>query len=205
MDTSKAMALGTVSEALLALVPVYGAALIGVVTFLSCVALPVPASLAMLAGGAFAATGDLALAGVMTAAFIGALTGDQAGYWLGRRGGGLVAKVAQRPNSAHMFARARSSLRGNAFGVVFLSRWLFSPLGPWVNLAAGAMGVRWGVFSLGSITGEAVWVVVYVGLGWVFAAQVDRVGETMTTLAGVLAGAAVTALLARALWRVRRR
>lgn len=191
------------TDTLLALVPIYGAALVGLVTFLSCVALPVPASLAMLAGGAFAASGDLDLGAVMAAALAGAVAGDQAGFWLGRRGGNLLVRAARRQKTARLLARARASLRDSAFAAVFLSRWLFSPLGPWVNLAGGATGLGWRVFSLGSLTGEAVWVGLYVGAGWAFAAQVDRVGDMLGTVGGLLGAAVVTVLLGRALWRVR--
>jgi membrane protein DedA with SNARE-associated domain len=194
-----------VTDTLLALVPIYGAALVGLVTFLSCVALPVPASLAMLAGGAFAASGDLDLGAVMAAALAGAVAGDQVGFWLGRQGSTLLVRAARRQKTARLLARARASLRDRAFGAVFLSRWLFSPLGPWVNLAGGATGLGWRVFSLGSLTGEAVWVGLYVGAGWTFAAQVDRVGDVLGTLGGLLGAAVVTVLLGRALWRARHR
>ncbi len=40
------------TETILALVPVYGLALIAVATFLSCLAVPMPASLVMLSAGA---------------------------------------------------------------------------------------------------------------------------------------------------------
>ncbi|MFN3293117.1 MAG: DedA family protein [Gemmobacter sp.] len=195
----------TLTETLLGLVPVYGAALVGAITFASCLALPVPSSLAMLAGGAFAATGDLSLPGVAGAALAGAVLGDQAGWWLGRSGAGWLARATARPSRARMLARARAQLDGNAFVTVYLTRWLFSPLGPWVNLAAGAMRLGWHRFTFGSVTGEATWVVLYVGLGWAFAAQVDRLGSLMGSLAGFAAAAGVAALLARLLLRRTRR
>ena len=193
----------TITESLLALVPVYGAALVGAITFAACIALPVPASLAMLAAGAFAATGDLSLAAVAGAALAGAVLGDQAGWFLGRSGAGWLARAAARPSRARLLARARRQLDGNAFTAVYLSRWLFSPLGPWVNLSAGAMRLDWRRFTLGSVTGEATWVVLYVGLGWAFAAQVDRLGSLMGSLAGFAAALGIAGLLARALWRRR--
>lgn len=193
----------TITETLLALVPEYGSAMVGAVTFASCLALPVPASLVMLAGGAFAATGDLSLPVVASAAFAGAVVGDQAGWLVGRSGSGLLQRVAASPARRHMLARARARLERNGMVTVYLTRWLFSPLGPWVNLAAGATGLRWHRFTLGSITGELTWVALYVGLGWGFAAQVDRLGSLMGNLTGFAAAAGVAALLARALWRRR--
>jgi membrane protein DedA with SNARE-associated domain len=191
----------TITETLLALVPEYGSAMVGAVTFASCLALPVPASLVMLAGGAFAATGDLSLTVVASAALVGAVAGDQAGWLVGRSGSGLLRRVAASPARRQMLARARSRLERNDLVTVYLTRWLFSPLGPWVNLAAGATGLRWHRFTLGSIAGELTWVALYVGLGWAFAAQVDRLGSLMGNLTGFAAAAGVAALLARALWR----
>lgn len=191
------------TETLLALVPEYGALLVAAITFASCLALPVPASLAMLAGGAFAATGDLSLAGVSGAALAGAVLGDQAGWWLGRSGSGLLARLTARPDRARLLAQARHRLDRHAGPTVYLTRWLFSPLGPWVNLAAGATGLGWARFTLASISGEATWVALYVGLGWAFAAQVDRLGSLMGSLAGFAAAAGVAALLLRLLWKHR--
>lgn len=193
----------TLTETLLGLVPVYGAGLVGAITFASCLALPVPSSLAMLAAGAFAATGDLSLVAVIGAALAGAVLGDQAGWWLGRSGAAWLARATARPSRARLMARARKQLDGNAFATVYLTRWLFSPLGPYVNLTAGAMRLGWRRFTLGSVTGEATWVALYVGLGWGFAAQVDRLGSLMGNLAGLAAALGIAALLARALWRRR--
>ena len=78
---------------LLAAVPGYGPWLVAAVTFLSCLALPVPASLLMLAAGGFAAAGDLALWQVAGGALAGAVAGDQAGL-LGGAGGRPCPDVA---------------------------------------------------------------------------------------------------------------
>lgn len=191
----------SLTETLLALVPEHGAWLVGVITFASCLALPVPASLAMLAAGAFAATGDLTLASVAGLALAGAVLGDQGGYLIGRKGSGLLDRASRNPARARMLASARTRLAEQALATVYLSRWLFSPLGPWVNLAAGATRLDWRRFTLGSITGEATWVALYVGLGWGFAAQVDRMGELLGNLGGAILAGTAALFLARALWR----
>ena len=193
------------SEVLLALVPVYGAGLLFVITFLSCLALPVPSSLAMLAGGAFAAVGDLSLAAIAGAALVGALLGDQTGYAIGVRGGGVLARMTRRKRAGAMVARAQAELTRRAWSAVFFSRWLVSPLGPWVNLAAGATRLNWARFSSASVAGESVWVVTYVGLGWGFAAQIDQIGAIMGSLSGAVAAAAAAALGLRALWSLAQR
>jgi membrane protein DedA with SNARE-associated domain len=75
---------------------------------------------------------------------------------------------------------------------VFLSRWLFSPLGPYVNLVSGAARMNWVRFSLWDLAGEAVWVALYLGAGYALAGQVTAVAEIAGNLTGALAAGAVT-------------
>ncbi|HEX9858199.1 MAG TPA: DedA family protein [Paracoccaceae bacterium] len=193
---------GSLTEALLALVPEYGATLVFAATLLSCLALPVPSSLVMLAAGAFVASGDLSAPAVLAAAFTGAVLGDQAGYWLGRCGGApLWDRLRRRSGTAQALERAEAQLQERDLVAVYLTRWLFSPLGPYVNLLGGATRMNWLRFSLADLAGEATWVAVYVGLGIGFAAQVEAMGAALGNLAGALAAGLVTFLLGRALWR----
>ena len=192
------------SEALYGLVPQYGAWVIFAVTFLSCLAVPFPASLVMLAAGAFVASGDLSGSRVVAGALAGAVLGDQAGYLAGRVGGRwLIGRLSRRPAAAAWLARAEARMDARAGRTVFLSRWLISALGPYVNLAAGAARVGWGRFTLASVAGETVWVLLYVGLGFFFAARIDAIGATLPSVLAALGAAAVAVLLGRALWRRR--
>jgi len=193
------------TDTLLALVLIYGPVMIGGVTFASCLALPVPASLVMLAGGAFAATGDLSLGLVMALAFAGGVAGDQVGYLVGARAGGRYARWSiATPRRTRLTQEARQRLSDHAFVTVYLTRWLLSPLGPWVNLAAGAMRLNWARFSLASLLGEATWVGLYVGLGWAFASQVDRLGTLTGNLGGLVLALALVAGALVALRRLRK-
>jgi membrane protein DedA with SNARE-associated domain len=186
------------TDAILALVPVWGPGLVAVATFLSCLALPVPSSLVMLAAGGFAAAGDLALWQVAGAAFAGAVLGDQAGYRIGRAGGRLAGGRAGSARGRQSLARAAASLRRHGAAAVFLSRWLFSPLGPYVNFAAGAGEMPHGRFTVAGVAGEAVWVALYVGLGAVFADDLVALADLLGSASGLLAALAVAGLLA--LW-----
>ena len=67
------------TELIFELLAGYGVAIVFIVTFLSCFALPIPSSLLMLASGGFAATGDLSLMAVGLSAFGGAVLGDNSG------------------------------------------------------------------------------------------------------------------------------
>lgn len=192
------------SETLYALVSVHGAWVVFAVTFLACLALPIPASLAMLAAGAFVASGDLWAATVVFAALGGAVLGDQTGYAIGRVGGPWVLRqLSRRPRLAGWILRAEERLAARPGPTVFLSRWLLAALGPYVNLAAGAAGVRWFPFTLPALLGKLLWVGLYVGLGYAFAAHLEAVGASISSAFGAILAAAVALWLGRRLWRRR--
>lgn len=180
------------TDDLIALVPLYGAWMIAVVTFLSCLAVPVPASLFMITAGGFVASGDLAPLQTFGAAAGGAILGDQAGYALGRQGGRhLLARIGKHPKQAKLIARAITLLHDRGWLGVFLSRWLFSPLGPWLNLAGGAGRLDWRTFTQAGIAGEALWVTIYVGLGWAFSGHIALLADLLGSASGFLAAFAI--------------
>jgi membrane protein DedA with SNARE-associated domain len=178
---------------LLALVPTYGMWLLAACTFASCLAIPIPASILMLAAGGFVAAGDLPLPGSFGAALGGAVAGDQLGFAAGRHGGaGLIDRLGSR---AAPVARAREMLARRGGIAVFLSRWLVSALGPYVNLAAGAAGLPWARFTLWGALGEAVWVGLYIGLGFAFTGNLQAASDLALQVLGFLgAGAAAIGL-----------
>lgn len=177
---------------LLALVPTWGLWLVAATTLASCLALPIPASVIMLAAGGFAAAGDMVLWQVAAAALAGAMAGDQLGYAAGRRGGGrLLAVLARDATRAVAIGKAATMMAGRGGLTVFLTRWLFSPLGPWVNLTAGALGFGWLRFTLWGAAGEAVWVVLYTGLGRAFGGNLQAAADLAGSTLGFLAAGAV--------------
>lgn len=181
------------TEWLIALLASYGTPLLFLITFLSCLAVPVPSSLMMLSGGAFVATGDLTLIQVAGAAFAGAISGDQAGYHLGKRGQSRIDYVLKtHPARQKLLARARHMITRWGGPGVFLSRWLFSPLGPYVNFAGGASGLHWLKFTVWAAMGEAVWVTIYIGLGWGFADDLAMAADLASNTIGLLAAITVT-------------
>jgi len=181
------------TDILLALVPAYGLYIIALATFLSCLAIPIPSSLIMLTGGAFIASGDLGVVATAGTAWGGAVLGDQTGFQLGRGGGSWLQRLAGKGGkTADLITRAHAlSEKSGGIGV-FLSRWLFSPLGPYMNFVTGAASMNWMTFTLWGAFGEAVWVTVYVGLGYGFGDQIEAVADIAGNFSGVLAAGALT-------------
>ncbi len=179
-----------------ALVADWGIPALALITFLSCLALPVPASLAMLSAGAFVSSGDLPIVPTLAAAFAGAVAGDHVGYGAGRW-------LGSRLHKASKIGDLDAEIRQRGIPLVFFSRWLVSPLGPYVNVAAGAIRFKSGKFLIGVVGGEAVWVTLYVGLGAAFASQIGALADLLGNFTGFLAALAVMA--AAALWLRRTR
>lgn len=197
------------TEWLLTGLATYGVLLLGIVTFLSCLALPVPSSLMMLASGAFVASGDLSVTAAAGSAFAGAVLGDQAGYMLGKSGAGVLDRAAAHPKRGDLVRRARKLTRDWGGPGVFFSRWLLSPLGPYVNLVAGATRTERLRFTVWGVAGEAVWVTLYIGLGTLFASNIEEVAAIAGNVSGLLAAGAMAlglgALLIRAHRQAERR
>jgi membrane protein DedA with SNARE-associated domain len=188
------------SDELFALVSVYGVWVIGASAFLSCLMLPVPTSFLMLAGGAFVASGDLVAWQVFAVAYGAALLGDQAGFRLGRSGSGVLERLGRDSRRrAAVIARARALVERRGGPGVFFSTWLVAPLGPYVNVIAGATGMSWLRFTFWDALGELVWVTGYLALGYAFAAQIDTLSGVLSNSVGFLVAATLTALLALAM------
>lgn len=178
---------------LLALVPTYGLWLIAATTLASCLALPIPSSVIMLAAGGFAAAGDLVLWQVMAAALGGAVIGDQLGYGAGRLGGGpFLDRIGRSPARAKVVARAHGTMAARGGIAVFLSRWLFSPLGPYVNVISGAMRHDWLRFTLWGVLGEIVWCGLYVMMGRAFAGNLSAASDLLGSILGLVATGTAT-------------
>ena len=194
------------TEWLVSALATYGVVLLFLTTFFSCLALPFPASLLMLTGGAFIATGDLTAAPVVLSALFGALAGDQVGYQIGHRGrASLQRLLARSEKRQRLFGVAETYLiRWGNWGV-FLSRWLFSPLGPYVNFASGIAALPWLRYTVFGAAGEVVWVSLYVGLGYVFAGNITMAAELAGDALGLIAAVTTMGIFGFWIWRNRRK
>lgn len=190
------------TETLLSLTATHGVWIVMVCAYLSCLAVPIPTALVMMAAGAFAAAGELEFPVLLVAGWGAAVLGDQTGYLLGRRlGGPLLNRLASKPVRAALVTRARDTVARHGEMGVFLSTWLFAPLGPWVNLTAGAAGLSWARFTLWDAAGEAIWVTVYLSLGHAFGSNLDALAGLMGNLSGFLAAGLSSVVLGWLLMR----
>jgi membrane protein DedA with SNARE-associated domain len=176
------------NDQLLAAVSQYGApALFGIVT-IAAIGAPLPITLLLIVAGSMISQGAMSLWWAIGAAGAGSILGDQAGYAIGRWGGPrLVARLSglfgKRANLQAMEAKAK------AWGGpgIFITRWLLSPLGPWINLASGTAGYPWHRFLLWDALGEITGAAVFISLGWVFSDRVIALYAVLGNLTWAIA------------------
>jgi membrane-associated protein len=134
--------------------------------------LVLPGELALLLGGVLAHQGRIPLAAALGAGTAGALAGDTAGYWIGRRWGPrlLGSRLGRRVGPARLHRVESLLLRGGGQAML-VGR---ATAGARVVLPglAGMLGLRYRTFVLWTGPAAAVWAVAHVlagyaaGAGW---------------------------------------
>lgn len=169
---------------------------------------PVPGETALVTAAAYAALGRLQLPGVIAAAALGAIVGDNAGYWLGRLGG--IALV--RRYGRHVGLDDAKLDRAHAFFVrhggktVFIGRFI-ALLRSWAAALAGAGCMPYGRFTFYNAAGGIAWATTFGALGYAFGRDLPRLRRYVgqVSLAVVLLGAlAVLVYLAMRWFRAHR-
>ncbi len=162
--------------------------------------LPVPGVPVLLAMGALAGMGKVSLAGAVAVTVAASLVSDSLWYAMGRRHGarilGVLCRISLEPDSCvrraeNVFARHGSRALLAAKFVPGLSA-VATPV-------AGLIRMRPGRFMLWDGAGALLWAAAYLGLGYVFSAQLERVAEVAGRLGSslvVLLAAALAAYLA---------
>jgi membrane protein DedA with SNARE-associated domain len=167
------------------------------------VGLVLPGEVALVLGGVLASQGRIPLAAALAVGTAGALAGDSAGYWIGRRWGPrlLATRPGRRVGPARLHRVESLLLRGGG-GPLLVGR---CTAGVRVVLPglAGVLGLRYRVFALWTGAAATFWAVAHVLVGYAAGAgwrQVDRLtGRLGLALAGaVVVAAAVTWTFRRA-------
>jgi membrane-associated protein len=185
-----------VTDQLFALLSSYGLPALFIILAVSSAGVPFPITLLLIATGSFVAQGEMVLWQVLIICSAGAIIGDQIGYWLGRSGGRkLVHRLTRRFGGAEMVKRAEAFTKRWGGVGIFLSRWLVTPLGPWLNLTSGITGYSWPRFLFWDVLGEVLWVLIYVTLGNLFSDRVSALAELLGSLTWVIVGVIAVAIL----------
>ncbi len=180
------------TESILSLVPTYGLPFLFGITVLAAASVPVSSSLALLVAGAFIASGEPGLTESYLTALAGAIIGDQIGYQIGFHAGNAVEeRLSRKHKRAAQIARAKALIdRFGGIGV-FLTRWLLAPIGPITNIICGASDMRWLRFTIWDVAGEALWVAIYIGIGYVFRGNLEEIAILLGEASWLLIAALV--------------
>ncbi len=142
------------------------------------IGLPVPSLPILLAAGALAGTGRFSFAGSIFLSVLASLVADSAWYALGRVRGikvlQLLCKISLEPDSCVRRTEGLFAKQG-ARSLVFAK---FVPgLGSVAPPLAGIFHMRPARFFLFDVLGALLWSSVYVGLGYVFSGEIERIAE----------------------------
>jgi membrane-associated protein len=181
------------NDQLLSAVSLYGSPALFLVVAVAALGAPLPITLLLILAGSMVAQGAMNLWWVIGAASVGSILGDQAGYAIGRWGGqAAVTKVSRWFGKGVDLRAVEAKARAWGGPGIFITRWLLSPLGPWINLASGAAAFPWRQFLFWDSLGEVTGAVIYISVGRIFS---DRV-MAMDAILGNVTWAVVALLTA---------
>jgi membrane protein DedA with SNARE-associated domain len=163
----------------------YGPWALGAATLVSALGLPLPATMLLLAAGAFMRQGALDWQAAVILAALGAVLGDSGSYLLGRYGGTLTLGRAPTPTR---WRQAQSIFQRWGGLTIFISRFLLTPLALPVNLLAGSTRYTPWRFLGSVVSGELLWVFLFSGLGYVFADRWEALSDLTGDLSLIFVG-----------------
>ena len=158
---------------------------------------PLPASLLLVAAGAFTAQDYFDLRSVLAVAFFGCLVGDGFGYWLSYRyGQELLARIGlRRLFKSKRYLKIEKSFEFHSGKIIFLSRFLVSSVGPVVNILSGVVRIKGRKFFGHIIPGEAIYVLLYCLGGYLLGSEWQGIVGILANLGVIIASLVLLALL----------
>ena len=178
----------------------YGAWIVGGAVAIESMGIPVPGETLLISAAVYAGTsGELNVAHVVVAAIVGAIAGDNAGFWIGRTVG---FRWVVRHRSRLRLTIRRLKLGQYLFqrhgGKVVLFGRFVAILRVLAALLAGVNCMTWGRFLLFNALGAIVWAGAY-GVGaYVFGQTLATALSSIGVVLGIVAAAAVVVLLVTA-------
>jgi membrane-associated protein len=164
--------------------------------------LVLPGELALLLGGVLASQDRIPLGAALATGVAGALAGDSAGYWIGRRWGSrlLTSRLGRRVGPTRLHKVEGLLLRGGGWPLV-VGR---CTAGARVVLPglAGMLGLRYRVFVLWTGAAATLWAAAHVLLGYLAGAGWRNIHQLAGRVGLALALTVVVGLVVT--WLVRR-
>ncbi|CAN5715091.1 hypothetical protein BH24ACT21_BH24ACT21_06820 [soil metagenome] len=183
-------------DGILSLLQQYGYLVVFFGVMLESAGVPLPGETILIAAGILAQRSGLDLGDVVVFGILGAVVGDQIGYWAGRRGGRpfvlrwgkYLLITPERLQGAEDFFDRHG---GKA---VFMARFV-AGLRVFGALVAGISHMRWRTFFLYNALGGAVWATAAVLVGYLLGGSLGLVERWMGRATLLLAGLLILALI----------
>lgn len=181
------------SEALNHLILAHGYWVVAAIVGLESMGIPLPGETTLVTAGIYAGTTHhLNIAFVIAAATIGAVAGDNLGFWVGRRFGYDFA--VRHSRFLHLTTTrlqiARYLFERHGGKVVFFGRF-FSGLRTFAAFLAGVNWMPWARFLWFNVAGGALWATIFGSAAYIFGRQFEQVRGPISMVGLVLAVAAV--------------
>jgi undecaprenyl-diphosphatase len=171
---------------ILHLIEQYGYLLVFFGVMVESMGVPLPGETILISAGILAQRGHLGLGDAILFGILGAVVGDQIGYWIGREGGRpFILRYGRYVFiTPQRLGRAEAFFARHGGGAVFMARF-FSGLRVFGALVAGTSHMRWSRFFLYNALGGAVWATAVVLAGYFLGSSIRAV-ERWTGQASVL-------------------
>lgn len=173
------------SEWLLTQIINYGAPILGVIVFFGALGIPFPATIIVIAVGAFCRQGFLSWPSTGLIALTCVVLGDCLSYAMGYY---AREPVLRRFRDSDKWIQAENAFQRWGGMSILLTRFLITGVAVPVNLIAGTGSFPFRRFLLYDLAGEIIWIFGYGGLGYLFGSQWEAVGTFLSNISGLLLG-----------------
>ena len=190
------------AEMLLDVLPVYGPYLLGLVALCCALGLPLPMPVLVLATGALVRQGMLGVGWAVVGCLAGSLLGESVYYTAGRYAGDWVQQHAGRL-IAGTWLKTQQQFGAQAALTVYLTRFLFTPLGIPTSVIAGSHHYAFWRFAGCALAGDMVWIASYGAVGYLLGAQWQAFSETVLRYGNWVVSTVAIGLVLRYVWHKR--
>jgi membrane protein DedA with SNARE-associated domain len=170
---------------------------------------PVPGETVLILGAVYASTGRLSIVLVALLGFLGAIIGDNIGFAIGHFGGRTLVERYGRYTllTPARLDKATAFFERHGGKVITVARFI-EGLRQANGIIAGATGMHWARFLAFNALGAALWVGVWTSVGYLSGSHITTIynhASRYSTYLAIAAGALLVALIARHMWRSRRK
>ncbi len=176
--------MGNLSDWVLTNLVTYGPPILFLTAYLGSLGIPFPISLVVIAAGAFTRQGILDWRFSILACLAGAVLADNSEYLLGR----LAERwLLRRFGEGAVWQQALKTFNRQGGWAIMLTRFWLTPLAPAINIIAGGR-YPYERFLFFDVTGEFLWVLLYGGLGYLFAGEWELASQFVSDFSGFSVG-----------------